>query len=118
MSKQCACGTFAQGMQLAAGQQMISCDGRFTLVMQTDANLVLYFGATALWSSNTVGTGGSNAVMQDDGNFVVYTSGGTAVWASGTSGGCGSYVAVQTDGNLVVYDPNGTALWSSGTCCH
>jgi len=39
-----------------------------------------------VWSSATVGSGGTKAVMQDDGNFVIYTPAGGAVWASNTAG--------------------------------
>lgn len=119
VSPQCTCGTLYQGMQLQVGQQLDSCDGRFDLILQSDGNLVLYEGTTALWASNTVGSGAALATMQDDGNFVVYTSGGTAVFNTATEGsGCGTYLAVQTDGNLVVYNGAGTALWSSGTGGH
>jgi hypothetical protein len=106
-------------MHLPSAESFWSCDGRFQLAMQTDGNLVLYFNGSALWSSNTAGTGASDAVMQDDGNFVLYTSSGTAVWSTATAGsGCGTYLAVQTDGNMVVYNGAGTSLWSTGTCCH
>lgn len=116
---QCTCGSFRQQMHLQAPESIWSCDGRFQLAMQSDGNLVLYFSGSALWSSNTAGTGASDAVMQDDGNFVLYTGGGTAVWSSATAGsGCGTYLAVQTDGNMVIYNGAGTSLWSTGTCCH
>ncbi len=43
--------------------------------MQTDGNLVLYWnGHGALWSSNTANTAGNRAIMQTDGNFVVYAT--------------------------------------------
>ena len=55
------------------------------------------------------------AVMQGDGNFVVYSN-GTKVWASDTDGkGSRPYNAVmQGDGNFVVYS-NGTKVWASDT---
>jgi hypothetical protein len=119
VNPQCTCGTLQQGMELQESQSIWSCDGRFQLVLQSDDNLVLYMSGTALWASNTVGSGAAVALMQDDGNFVLYTSGGTAVWSSVTGGiGCGAYLAVQNDGNLVVYDGSGTAHWASNTCCH
>jgi hypothetical protein len=64
-------------------------------------------------------------VMQDDGNFVLYsgalTASSKAVWASNTSGdggGCGVSPAgcratFQSDGNLVLY--GSTAYWASNT---
>jgi hypothetical protein len=102
-------------MELTTGQALFSCDGVYDLVMQGDGNLVLYKGASALWSSNTAGTAGSIAVLQDDGNFVVYTSASVALWSSATGGsGCGVTLALQTDGNLVLYS-SGTAIWDTGT---
>jgi hypothetical protein len=106
-------------MELAPGDSFWSCDGRFFLTLQSDNNLVLYqVGASALWSSNTVGTGATTAVFQDDGNFVLYTAAGAPVWSTVTTPGCGAKLAVQTDGNLVVYDAASAPLWSSGSCCH
>lgn len=64
------------------------------------------------------------AVMQGDGNFVVYRgatpSAGNAVWATNTAGPVGQYVAVmQNDGNFVVYrgtTPSaGNAIWATNT---
>jgi len=117
VSPQCTCGTLSQGMELTAGQSLWSCDGHYQLAMQTDGNFVLYEGSTPLWSSNTAGTGSASyAIMQDDGNLVVYTSTPAAVWSSDTAGnGCGVYLAVQTDGNVVVYTSSGTPLWDTGT---
>jgi len=56
------------------------------------------------------------AIMQDDGNFVVYRD-HRPVWASGTDGkGEPSYhLTMQEDGNLVVYDSTGAPLWASNT---
>ena len=41
------------------------------LVMQTDGNLVLYNGNTALWYTATGGTGTNRVVIQNDGNLVL-----------------------------------------------
>jgi hypothetical protein len=111
------CGVVQAPQGLVDGQSFLSCDGRFTLKMQTDGNLVLYEGATALWSSQTSGTRGWEAIMQADGDFVLYDF-WTRLWHSATGGNPGSYLKVQTDGNLVVYSPSNVALWNAGTCCH
>jgi hypothetical protein len=57
------------------------------------------------------------AVMQPDGNFVVYNrETKAALWSSGTGGkAAGGSLAVQKDGNLAVYAPGGAAQWSSDT---
>ncbi len=108
-----------KGQTLAAGSSVKSSDGRLSLLMQADGNLVLYFSPfgtwnTPVWASNTTGHGGAWAIMQDDGNFVVYDAGGAPLWATAT-GPKGSVFSVQSDGNLVVYDAGGAPLWSSNT---
>ncbi len=50
--------------------------------------------------------GAYDAVMQTDGNLVVYGPGGVN-WSSGT-GVAGSFLAMQSDGNAVIYAPSGT----------
>ena len=110
-----SCGELAANVSLTSSQSLASCSGDYSLIMQSDGNLVLYQGSTALWASNTVGSGADKAIMQGDGNFVVYTSSGTPVWASNTAGNAGAYLAVQNDGNAVVYSASGAALWSTGT---
>ena len=59
---------------------------------------------------------GYTAVIQGDGNFVVYHE-SNPVWSSNTCGkGRGPYsLNMQHDGNLVVYDSSTHAIWSSNT---
>jgi hypothetical protein len=90
------------------------------LRMQTNCNLVLYQGKKAVWASNTDKKGRNcRAIMQTDGNFVVYHPNGKALWATGTDGNPGAYIILQRDGNLVVYRAgdmdSGNALWASDT---
>jgi hypothetical protein len=111
------CGTIHPGQGLTAGESFGSCDGRFALAMQTDGNLVLYEHGSALWATGTNGRAGYMAIMQGDGNFVLYDRHARALWASGTNGHGGADLAIQDDGNLVVYAPGGHAVWASDTCC-
>ena len=61
------------------------------------------------------------AVMQPDGNFVVYQGSlfvqGNAIWASNTQfKGTGPYhLDMQKDGNLVIYDKDNKPTWASLT---
>jgi hypothetical protein len=110
-----SCGELTANVSLAANQSVASCNGDFTLIMQGDGNLVLYQGGTALWASNTAGSGADEAIMQGDGNLVLSTSARTPVWSSGTAGNAGAYLDVQNDGNVVIYGASGAALWSTGT---
>ena len=94
--------------------------------MQDDGNLVLYVitdqdlprditQATydrALWSSETVGQGGTHCDMQDDGNCVLYTDASRALWNSGTEGHPGAFLRCQSD---VWYTLDGVVITSTGT---
>ncbi len=54
------------------------------------------------------------AILQGDGNFVVYTFKGQAVWSTGTGGKLNpSNLTMQTDGNLVLYS-TGNNHWCTG----
>ena len=99
---------------IAVGGSISSQNGRVTLILQEDGNLVLYTSdGHALWSSHTWGKPVSHAIMQGDGNFVVYGPTG-AVWATGTATP-GSWLVVQNDGNVVLYAPDGRPLWATNT---
>ena len=105
----------APGDRLLAGESLASADGRYELAYQTDGNLVLYDRPTgvALWWSGTVDDDPGEAVMQDDGNFVVYDGQGSPVWWAGTSGYPGAHLVLQDDANAVVYAPGDVPVWWS-----
>ncbi|MBV5245390.1 VCBS domain-containing protein [Mycolicibacterium sp. PAM1] len=107
-----ASNTLNAGQWLVPGQFLQSTQGRYTLHMQGDGNLVLYDEGQnhkALWASGTWGQPGLGATMQSDGNVVLY-SGATAKWSTKTNGWSGARLVVQDDGNLVVY-AGSTAVW-------
>nr|AQQ75175.1 hypothetical protein [uncultured bacterium] len=108
--------TLASGTRLSGGQSITSSNGRYRLLYQNDGNLVFYddVDKVALWSSGTTGTAAGQALMQADGNFVVYTAQGAAVWASGTPGNDNARLVVQNDGNLVLYRADNQPAWELG----
>ena len=97
----------------------------YMLTMQDDGNLVLYAisdvngvhcggigsywafkNRGAVWSSNTASQPHNVAVMQNDGNLVIYGDGGYVRWASNTGDRPYSTrysLTVQDDSNLVIY---------------
>ena len=102
-------------------------NGAYYLTYQTDGNLVVYSAGGALAPNGNfqvpVHVPGC-AVMQADGNFVVYSndSNGTdhcgdpshAVWSAAQLAPgpvSGAYAVVQGDGNFVIYDLSGAALY-------
>ncbi len=106
-----ATATLPSGQQLQSGDFMRSSDRRYELRMQSDGNLVLVLDGSPIWNAGTGGNPGSRAVMQTDGNFVVYSAGGQALWHTRTTGNSSAYASLQTDGNFVIYSASRTPLW-------
>lgn len=104
--------TISAGTTLYVGSTVYSNDRTHVLVMQGDGNLVLYRSGTsqAPWSSATTGRGGVRAIMQSDGNFVIYDGANRAVWSSNTAGRPGSYASVENTGKFVIYQPS--IIWT------
>ena len=74
------------GAQLAPGQAMFSSNGAYMAIMQGDGNFVIYSGGGAVWSSGTSGHPGSSLIFQSDGNIVVYSPTRVAHWATWSMG--------------------------------
>lgn len=108
---------------MTTNQALVSPNGRYLAVMQTDGNAVVYDTTLnqAIWNSGTAGKAKGGFVnVQEDGNLVVYDPTLTAQWNSKTDGGAGTRraftLAMQDDGNLVIYDSQGgNPLWSTVT---
>lgn len=78
--------------------------GPITFVFQGDGNLVSYdANMHPLWNAGTQNQGADTAVMQEDGNFVIYNSKeGRAVWNTQASGNNGAYAIVTDNGRFTV----------------
>ena len=98
---------------------LMSKNQRYKLIMQTDGNLVGYEGTKPFWASNTNGRSGRYAIMQSDGNFVIYVNGpkpmSGPIWASNTNGKGGVRVVMQDDRNIVIYNTVNAPIWASNT---
>ena len=104
------------GEGLIFGGTLVSGDGRFTVILQADGNLVLYApGTRPLWASNTADPTVWDAVMEGDGNLVVYNRDQVPLFATGTYSHPGAWAVIQNDGNFVVYDAANKPLWATNT---
>jgi hypothetical protein len=98
---------------LEKGDFLTSPNNLYTLNMQDDGNLVLYdlnLGQGAIWASNTYNMAVSKAVMESDGNFVIYGC-PDPIWATNTNYQDGAFIVLQDDGGLVIYGT--TPIWAS-----
>jgi pseudomonalisin len=104
--------------------------GPARLCLQADGDLVVLVGGVVRWSSGTAGSGGTHLVLQADANLVIYSAQGPVWNTSGpgkdtlTAGSTlepGQYLlspdrrfqlVAQTDGNLVLYAPEGPLWWT------
>jgi hypothetical protein len=109
---------------LGVEERIVSPNGGYQLVLQSDGNLVLYglkgrVPGGATWATGTNGQGGKLAVLQSDGNFVLYGPSGRvlggALWSSRTNGQDVVSLNLQDDGNLVLYRRDGSAAWATDT---
>lgn len=106
-----------------SGSYILSRNGQYQFIMQTDGNLVLYDNGHAVWASGQTPSGViSQLQMQSDANVVCYDVSNrqnpVAYWASGSQrdGSDGPYhIVMQNDRNCVVYNAYNTAIWSTGT---
>jgi hypothetical protein len=109
--------TLGPGESLRVGDTLITKNGEFRLTLQTDGNLVLYWipQNTPTWASViTCHKRVTHAIMQTDGNFVIY-DGNAPLWATNTSNQPGASLVLQDDGNLVIYDVQNRTLWATNT---
>ncbi|MFM8315593.1 MAG: hypothetical protein ACKOA8_15025 [Deltaproteobacteria bacterium] len=75
-------------------------------VMQHDGNFVVYKGTRALWNTHTWNNPGAYFVFQNDGNLVVYNASGRAKWNAYTYNRGAWQLHMQADCNLVLYSYN------------
>jgi len=106
--------TLQKGDILHAGDYRISADGRYTLNMQSDGNLVIYGPYGAVWQAKTSGNAGAYAIFQSDGNLVIYKN-GKALWNSQTYNKGYTQFVMENTGNLIGYStPSHQLTWASG----
>jgi hypothetical protein len=106
-------GALLPDSTLASGQTLASPTGKYQLTMRADGNLVLEHNSTVVWSSGTSSPGAS-ALLQGDGNLVVYSAASNPLWATDTDGNPGAYLVISDGGKLSLLSVEGGTLWSAG----
>jgi hypothetical protein len=118
--------TLAALQELEFGQTLATADEQHVLEVDANGQLVLWSEGTERWRAPDDSQPGAVAVMQEDGNFVLYRSRAeiglpnSALYASGTNGheGDGAALSVVEDGGLgfvVIRTSSGAELWRRPT---
>jgi hypothetical protein len=109
--------TLNANLTMGSGDNLLTNNGYYSLAMQSDGNLVLYYlgggGATPKWSTGAAGTY-AYVAMQNDGNLALYHSNNTWSWTSGTGGrpvDSRFKLVLQENGELDIYDPSNNIIW-------
>jgi hypothetical protein len=106
--------------KLTPGQSLISPNGMYSLVFQSDGNVCAYEKDTAsggaYWCTFDLNPYPFEFIMQGDCNLVAYATGLNPYWASGTNSNIynGCYLTIQDDQNVVIYTGANVPVWSCG----
>src|SRR5260370_13061980 len=95
------------GNAYLGGGNATALDGNYTV-----SGAIVGSDVLQLWHSGTGGHPGARAVVQVDGNFVIYSPTNVVLWSTGTAGHRGAKLVVRSDANVVLYDGS-QALWST-----
>lgn len=104
---------------LYPGEKLISNNGNFTFVVQTDFNLVIYDrNNNVIWAAGSMGRNFDRFCLNTNGEFCAFKNPGdfaSTVWKSGKwQDGGGVFTAtLQDDGNLVANGRDGKYMWGS-----
>jgi hypothetical protein len=120
-------GRLMPGQRLRAGQNLWSRNKRALLLFQTNGNLSWWAASPDangdavqnpppwnMWQAWITGKGGTDLLMQTDGNLVVLNRAGQPVWYTGTPGHPGGFLIIGDDGELALADSQGL-YWALGT---
>ena len=103
-------GSLLPNATLASGQTVSSPTGAYQLMMQADGNLALHHGATVVWSSGT-SSAGAHALLQGDGNLVLYSTTSQALWATNSAGNPTRISWSPTTAMVSLISTEGGTLW-------
>ena len=106
--------TIGQQLQSRAASISWSCRPTATWCNTKEAASLGPSGTPDTWSLPAAARP-TRAIMQQDGNFVLYNATGNPAWATDTNGNPGARLVLQDDRNLVVYASSNRALWAHNT---
>jgi len=102
--------TLNVGERLNPGEELVSPNGQFRLVMQPSGSLeLLSASGTILWTSFTPGKIGAYAEILPGGNLVIRTD-TKIIWMSITAKSDATFVRIEDDGYFALYKADGSLV--------
>jgi hypothetical protein len=102
-----------RGQTIHANEFLESENRQFVAIMQSDGNFVVYTTRKPIFDTGTYRNGGHHFILQGDGNLVVYTADGRPVWSPNIF--TADILVMQNDGNLVAYTHDRRPVWASNS---
>lgn len=99
------------GESMTPGDALRSANGVFSLILQSDGNLVEYAGGRPMWTTSTSNKGGARLTLQSDGNLVLYTAASKAIWGTFKYASDPSGLILRGDGALYTARADGSEFW-------
>ena len=103
------------GQGLSLGDS-ISING-VALRLDTSGDLHLIHISIMVYHTNTANSGVVLALMQNDGNFVLYDSSWKPIWSTGTHGNPGSKLVLQSDCTYMILNDKGRPIYKLTKSC-
>ena len=100
--------------RLRKGEQLTNRNGRFRAVMQDDGNFVLYAGQNKQLWSSDTLDAGDSVWLTEDGDLRIVDSKAKTLFASNTQNQ-GNLLVCKDNGNLVLLNSDGVITWSTFT---
>ncbi|XP_039889845.1 mannose-specific lectin-like [Simochromis diagramma] len=99
--------------ELRKGESLVSVNGNFKAILQEDGNFVVYKWSP-IWATATNGKNPARLLLQGDSNLVLYTQDDKPVWSSGTVNPDNRTMRLTlTNDGRLVVTRNGAQIWSS-----
>jgi hypothetical protein len=108
-------GALVHQRYLAPGVSLWSDNAQYRLTYEAETGALLVYDVTGavVHDFHVPQHEPGIAIMQWDGNFVVYDANFEARFDTRTNGYHGAYLVMQGDGNVVIYDLLSVPRWSS-----
>lgn len=103
-----------QGQILNIGHRIYSQNSKFSLILQTDGNLVIYKDLhQVVWSTNTFGTFASKFYLNKNGILSLTDNKNKILWQSKNLKKIGEFFILGDDGKLKLYNYKNEIIWES-----